>query len=300
MRAPATLLDRDELERLERLTLRWSQSFRGLLGGANVSRFPGPGYEFLDHRQFHSGDDLRAVNWRAYLRLERLFLKMFRTEPRTPVRLLLDVSESMACGGADGSEPKLHYACRLAAAVCYIGLVRLETIVLHPFAGGLGESFRAQGGRHRFARASDFLSGLESGGPSNFYETARQLYAVSPNAGLLIVLSDFLDDTDCHGALQLLADQGHELHLIQIAAAEDRLPPWDGELELADAETGRTVKISLDREAAEEHAAGFDAYVQGIERMALRNEGRFLQLMTSQPFDTVLHGSLTAPEAAAR
>ena len=96
--ASATLLDRQFLEKLERLTIHWEKSFSGLVGGHNSSRFAGGGQEFLDHRHFHHGDDLRAVNWRAYMRLEKMFLKMFQIEPRVPVRMLLDVSESMAAG----------------------------------------------------------------------------------------------------------------------------------------------------------------------------------------------------------
>src|SRR5204863_3957836 len=74
--ATAALLDRQFLEKLERLTIHWEKSFSGLVGGHNTSRFAGGGQEFLDHRHFHHGDDLRAVNWRAYMRLEKLFLKM--------------------------------------------------------------------------------------------------------------------------------------------------------------------------------------------------------------------------------
>src|SRR2546429_2694424 len=125
--ANAPLLDREFLEKLERLTIHWQKSFAGLVGGHNKSRFPGAGQEFLDHRNFHHGDDLRAVNWRAYLRLEKLFLKMFQVEPRVPVRLLLDLSASMgAHGGA-----KFDYARKLAGALCYVGLVRLGSIAIH-------------------------------------------------------------------------------------------------------------------------------------------------------------------------
>src|SRR5437762_8634420 len=116
----AALLDRQFLEKLERLTIHWEKSFSGLVGGHNSSRFAGGGQEFLDHRHFHHGDDLRAVNWRAYLRLEKMFLKMFQIEPRVPIRMLLDASGSMAAG----SEEKFDYARRLAAALCYVGLVR--------------------------------------------------------------------------------------------------------------------------------------------------------------------------------
>ncbi len=100
MRAPAELLSGGTLERLERLTIRWSQSFQGRIGGDIVSRFSGVGHEFLDHRHYQQGDDLRAVNWRAFMRLERMFLKLFRSEPRIPVRILIDTSESMAAGTA--------------------------------------------------------------------------------------------------------------------------------------------------------------------------------------------------------
>src|SRR3954447_5904481 len=122
--AGAPLLDRHFLERLERLTVPWQRSFAGLVGGHNASRFAGGGQEFLDHRNFHHGDDLRAVNWRAYLRLEKLFLKMFQIEPRVPVHMLLDTSASMAAV----SNQTFEYALKLAASLCYVALVRHDTI----------------------------------------------------------------------------------------------------------------------------------------------------------------------------
>src|SRR5437868_3955937 len=127
------LLERQFLEKLERLTIHWQKSFSGLVGGHNRSRFAGGGQEFLDHRHFHSGDDLRAVNWRAYLRLEKMFLKMFQIEPRVPVRMLIDTSDSM--NSHDGR--KFELARRLAAALCYVGLVRLDTLEIHGFASRL-------------------------------------------------------------------------------------------------------------------------------------------------------------------
>ncbi len=301
MRAPDPLLNRETLERLERLALRWQQSFQGLLGGHNVSRFAGVGHEFLDHRPFHQGDDLRSVNWRAYLRLERLFLKMFRTEPRTPVRILIDTSESMVCGASESApgEAKFHYACRLAAALTYVGLVRLETIVLHPFAGALDESFRAQGGRHRYARAAQFLGDLETGGRSDFHTAVRQFCSGVTLPGLAIVLSDFLDESDCADALQQLADQRHELHLVHLAGPDDRMPPFDGELELMDAESGEVRRVQMDRASALEYAEAYDEYCRGIEYAALKNEGRYLHLTTDVPLEEALYGAVMATGAVA-
>src|SRR3954470_24800274 len=115
------LIDQKFLEKLERLTIYWQKSFPGLVGGHNASRFSGSGQEFLDHRNFHHGDDLRAVNWRAYLRLDKLFLKMFQIEPRVPVHMLLDTSASMASGAGTSSYPsKFDVARKIAASLCYI------------------------------------------------------------------------------------------------------------------------------------------------------------------------------------
>src|SRR5437870_13233584 len=148
-----TLIETALLEKLERLTIQWQKSLPGLVGGHNTSRFAGSGQEFLDHRQFYHGDDLRDVNWRAFLRLEKLFLKMFQLEPRIPVRVLVDVSRSMQTGNPS----KFDYARKLAAAMCYVALVRLDSICLQPFAEKLGDPFKLGGGRHRFQPVVNFL-----------------------------------------------------------------------------------------------------------------------------------------------
>src|SRR5579875_1572914 len=171
---PEPLVDRRFLEKLERLTLFWQKSFNGLVGGHNVSRFAGAGQEFLDHRTFHEGDDLRAVNWRAYMRFEKLFLKMFQIEPRVPVRLLIDSSASMTAGAGLGDLTKFDYARKLAAALVYVGLVRLDSILLQPFCARLDEPFLASGGRHRFQPAENFLRALKPGGKTNYFATARE------------------------------------------------------------------------------------------------------------------------------
>ena len=293
---PDPLLDHSVLERLERLTIHWKQSLPGLVGGHNTSRFAGAGQEFLDHRHFHQGDDLRAVNWRAYLRLEKLFLKMFQLEPRIPVRLLVDISKSMATGGETGSPAKFDYARQLAAALCYVGLVRLDSIALQPFSGKLQDAFLASGGRHRFQPAVNYLSALKCSGKTNFFDIARQFISEYPQRGLAIVISDFLDDADCEKPLQYLADFGHELILVQIWADEDREPPWMGELELEDAETGNKIELAFDEEARAQYTAAFDEHCDHLQRIALRNNGRYVGLATSVPIEQAIFSSLVRSE----
>jgi uncharacterized protein (DUF58 family) len=286
------LVDRSFLERLERLTLQWQKSFNGLVGGHNTSRFSGPGQEFLDHRNFHQGDDLRAVNWRAFMRFEKLFLKMFQVEPRVPVRLLIDVSASMTAGSSPKHMNKFDYARKLAAALVYVGLVRLDSILLQPFSARLFDPFLASGGRHRFQTAENFLRGLAPGGKTNYLETARQFLSEYPQRGLVIFISDFLDDSDCFRPLQYVADFGHELLFIQLWGEEDRTPTGQGEVELHDAESGAQLKIALDDHARQSYTAAFDEHAAALRKLAARNGGRYAGISTAMPLEEAMFGPL--------
>jgi uncharacterized protein (DUF58 family) len=300
------LIDRRLLEKLEHLTIRWQKSYRGLVGGHNPSRYSGPGQEFLDHRNFHPGDDLRAVNWRAYLRLEKLFLKMFQTEPRTPVRLLLDSSTSMTSGVLPGQVPKFDYARRLAAALVYVGLVRHDSIVIQPFHEKLDDFFVASGGRHRFGPVADFLTALEPGGRTDLFELARQFITRYQKPGLLILLSDLLppgpSGADILRPLQYLADFGNELLLLQLWTPFDREPTVEGDLSLLEPESGGALELSFDADALLRYTQAFDAHASAIETLALRNGGRYAGLSTGTPIEEAIFSTLewTAPAMAGR
>ncbi len=289
MGSRTSLIDRKFLEKLERLAIRWQKSLPGLVGGNFPSRQAGPGQEFLDHRQFHYGDDLRAVNWRAYLRFEKLFLKMFHIEPRVPVRLLLDTSLSMATGGG----AKFDYGRRLAAALSYVGLLRHDTVAILPFSDGLGEAFLCSGGRHRFGPAAEYLEGLRCAGRTRFAGVAREFTARYAQRGLLVLISDFLDDEGFERPLELLGGFGHELMLIQLWDPEDREPYWTGPLALQDAETGRTLEIDVDGKTRSAYTQAFDAYARSLERAALSTGGRYLGVPTSQPLEEAIFAGLT-------
>lgn len=286
------LIDTPLLEKLERLAIHWQKSLPGLVGGHNTSHFSGAGQEFLDHRNFHHGDDLRSVNWRAYLRLDKLFMKMFQLEPRVPVRILVDISQSMTTGGTTGGPTKFDYARKLAGALAYIGLVRLDSICLQPFGERLGDPLTLSGGRHRVQPALNYLSALQPGGKTHFLQTARDFISRYPQRGLVVVISDFLDDADAEKPIQYLADFGHEIILIQVWAEEDREPPWEGEMDLEDAETGSRLQLAFDEESRAKYVEAFDRYAQHVRQVALRNGGRYAGLPTSLPVEDALFGEL--------
>jgi uncharacterized protein (DUF58 family) len=226
------------------------------------------------------------------MRLEKMFLKMFQIEPRVPVRMMLDTSISMTTGSVAESAVKFDYARRLAAALCYVGLVRLDTIEVLPFGSELHEGKTCGGGRHRFSPLSTYLENLQPAGVTNFVGVVRQFLNDYPQRGLVIVISDFLDDSGCEKALQYLADHGNELMLIQLWADEDRTPPWSGECDFVDAESSARLRIHVDEDARRQYTEAFDRFAASLKEVALRNSGKYVGLPTSLPLEEAIFESL--------
>ncbi|MGH9619157.1 MAG: DUF58 domain-containing protein [Bryobacteraceae bacterium] len=285
------LLDPAFLAKLEKLTLEWRDRFTGPGGGSKTSRHRGAGQEFFEHRHFRSGDDFRTVDWRAYMRFETLFLKTFQLEPRVPMRLLLDVSASMNTDGAD--EPaKFDYARRLAAALTYIALIQLDSILLQPFSDRLHRPEIASGGRQHFASAERYLRELRASGRTDFLPVAREFLQRYPRRGLVMIISDFFEDSGTLSPLQEIAASGHELMLVQLWSEEDRQPSGEGDLELTDAESGMTVTLALDEAARQAYTNAFDRHAGQVRELATHHDGRYTAVSTGMPVEEVIFGPL--------
>jgi len=121
------LFSEEFLRRLERLSLVARRPSAGVMQGERRSPKRGQSVEFSDFRPYVAGDDFRRIDWNAYARLERFFIKLFVEEEDLTVHLLIDASRSM-----DWGEPnKLQYAARAAGALGYIALSGLDRVDCH-------------------------------------------------------------------------------------------------------------------------------------------------------------------------
>ena len=98
---------------------------------------------------------------------------------------------------------------------------------------------------------------------TDYLGVTREFIGAYSQRGLIIIISDFLDDNGCEKALQYLTDFGHELMLLQLWTDEDREPPWTGELDLRDAETGAALKLDFDEDARARYTAGLRRLLYG-------------------------------------
>ena len=219
--------------------------------------------EFRDYRAYREGDDLKSVDWHAYLRLERLVVKLFVEEADLPIYLFLDSSASMQVG-----EPsKFDYGRRVAAALAHIGFINMDRVSLVAVADGVVQDRSAMRGKDRSWAAFKFLEGLSTGGRTSLALAFKQYFARARPHGLVVVISDFLDPAGFEPALAVLRDVGQEVLALHLVAREEFEPAFVDEVELIDAEDGSAVierrtfaLVEAYRQAFAKHGADIDAY----------------------------------------
>src|SRR5437764_10654591 len=115
---PSSLLQPDVLARAEALGLQARQIVEGLRVGEHKSPYRGFSVEFVQHREYVPGDDIKHIDWKSYARSDRYTIKQYEQETNFVGHLLLDASRSMLYG--DGETNKLEYAKLLAASLGYL------------------------------------------------------------------------------------------------------------------------------------------------------------------------------------
>ena len=273
---PEALLTPELLRRLEQFQLLAARRAKSSAKGERRSRARGQSVEFADYRNYVHGDDFRYLDWNLYGRLERLFLKLYEEERELPVRIFLDASESMTFG-----EPrKFDFARQVAAAIGYIALSGFDRVSVIPFpdlandtntdAGALIAELAARGalrsvrGKRSAIQLFQNLSALTASGAANLNETLRRGALAARQAGLAVVLSDFLDPAGYEPGLTALLGRGFQVDLVQILAPDELSPETFGDLRLVDAETGATQEVTFGRFRLKAYRQTVQSYVQRL------------------------------------
>jgi uncharacterized protein (DUF58 family) len=272
------------LMQLERLTFASKRSHIGAVKGERKSPRRGSSVEFADYRPYEVGDDLRYVDWNAFARLNRLYLKVFIDEEDLCIHLLLDASGSMDYGAPN----KFRYAMRLAAALAFIGFVNLERVGVAVFRDRVAEGWLPSRGRNQFLPIQEFLADLSPGGGTAFNASLRQYAQRAKDAGVAVVISDFLDPAGYASGLRALMERRFDVHVLHVLAPDELRPMLGGDLELVDAETGEVREVSVDAEALRAYERQLGTFISGIEGFCRANELSYVRVVTDMPVEDLL------------
>jgi uncharacterized protein (DUF58 family) len=287
----------DFLARLDRLRLQ-ARGLPSARGGGRLTRQHGSSVEFAEYRPYTPGDDLRHLDWRAYGRLGKLFLKTFLDERDIVLYLWLDTSRSMAFGG------KFEQGGRVAAALGYMALAGDDRVEAWQFGERLQFRSPSYAGKGATARLFDALrrmecaEGVDAGGADAVARAADDTTGgdlkwvlrggVPKQPGLVVILSDFLYEAGYEDALRRLQMAGHQVAVLQVLAREELDPAYAGDLRLIDSESGAGRDVALSPHVLERYRQTVAAYAAGLEQFCKRRGMFYAQVAADESLEDIL------------
>ena len=270
------------LRKLEYLRVVSRKAFAGRDRADRLARLRGRGLEFADHRQYVAGDDIRHIDWKAYKRLNRLLLRLFDEEQDLPIYVFIDTSRSMA-------EPaKFDQARRVAAALCYIGLVHLDRVRIATFGGHLGAEMVPGRGRARIFPVFDMLDRLQAGGETDLHASFKQFASRSHPRGVAVVISDFLDGLGYEPGLRLLSSLGHDVFVVHVTSEQERhIGAW-GDVRVVDAESGETRDVDVTPDLAAAYGDAWQRHVTDLRDFCGQYRLAYVRADAEDPFEDVI------------
>ncbi|MBN2713589.1 MAG: DUF58 domain-containing protein [Planctomycetes bacterium] len=242
MAAGYRLLTPEAVSAMGKLPLLARNVVEGFITGLHTSPFHGFSVEFAEHRKYTPGDPLRDLDWTAYARTDRFYIKRYREETNLRSRMVVDASASMSFGS--GGTTKLEYACCLAACIAYLAIKQRDAVGLTVCSGDRTEDIQPASSPAHMGRIMDLLESVRASGTPElakaFHDTAQHLR----RRGLAVVFSDLLDsEQELIGALKHLRHRKHEVILFHILdQAEERLP-YKNISEFIDMESGERLMV---------------------------------------------------------
>jgi uncharacterized protein (DUF58 family) len=217
----------DVVARAQALGLKARSIVEGLRVGDHRSPFRGFSVEFVQHREYVPGDDIRHIDWKSYGRSERYTIKQYEQETNYAGTILLDASRSMIYG--DGATNKLHYAKLLAATLAYAILHQRDSVALNVFSDGWRTILPASAQAGHLQTILRALVEAEPEENTAIGPLLNDLAGKMRRRGLVFLITDGLDDADSLlKGLQHLRFRGHEVTLFQVMHPDELSFPFDG------------------------------------------------------------------------
>jgi uncharacterized protein (DUF58 family) len=286
---PAEPLDRDELfdasflDRLRSLAVRLRKRRALMRRGQQSTPATGFTREFKDYRHYTPREDYRAIDWRLYARLDKLFVRLYEETQELNLHVVIDTSSSMAEPFPD----KRRQALRFAVALAYLGLAGQQRVSLYSISDSVHMELPPVRGQGNIEKVIQTACRLKFGGLTDIERAFAEFRPSRQRYGVIFVISDFFgrDVTNAQDAVARAAAWPGECHFLQILHPQERQPDLEGEVELAEVETGERRRFWLTRRDVQRYIDNFDAFCDSLARECASHRIDFMQCGAQEPFE---------------
>jgi uncharacterized protein (DUF58 family) len=274
------------IKRIGRLEVRARHIVEGLLSGMHRSPYFGQSVEFLQHRQYVAGDDLRHVDWKVWGKQDRLYVKQYEEDTNLRACLLVDVSASMAYG--NGPLTKCDYACTAAAALAYLLLHQQDAVGCVAFDEAIRQTVPLRTSTSHLTTIARSLSLAEPRDATEISSVLTQVAENYPRRGLMVLFSDLLvDPEDLLRGLRLLRQRGHDVLVLHVLDDDELDFPFSGPARFEGLESDAQLSCNP-RALRQGYLDALESFLATVRRGCARDRVDYALVRTSDPLDAVL------------
>ena len=294
-----TLLDPTVLARLATLKLRVRAVAEGVLSGLHRSPHHGQSVEFAEHKEYTPGDDVRHIDWKAYGKFDKYYVKRFEQETNLRAWLAVDASGSMGYRGSEDRLTKLEYASALAGTLAYLLVRQQDAAGLAVFAGGVTRAVAPRAEPSHVNAILETLQGLTAAGETRLASAIDFLVERAKRRSGVFVFSDLLDKEE--RVLKLLAEfrkRKHEVTLFHVLDPAELTFPFDDPTLFLSLEDDRAVE-ARGRDVRKGYLELVGRWLEETRRFAAEADLEYVLARTDAPLDEVLVPFLARRERSA-
>ncbi|VTT97679.1 Uncharacterized protein OS=Chthoniobacter flavus Ellin428 GN=CfE428DRAFT_2679 PE=4 SV=1: DUF58 [Gemmataceae bacterium] len=281
-----TYLQPDVLARAESLGMKARQVVEGLRVGDHKSPFKGFSVEFVQHREYVPGDDIRHIDWKSYGRSERYTIKQYEQETNFACHVLLDASNSMRYGS--GATNKLEYAKLLAASLAYLVIRQRDTVSLRVFNTRVVTELPQSSQMGHINAITRTLEALEPSEGTNLGPMLDQVAERTGRRGIVVLISDCLEELEpTLAGLRQMRFRGHEVILFHVLHPDEVNFPLDGNIRFVGLE-GFEELMTRPHLLRPSYLKIVQKYLADIRRGCDGSGVDYMQLLTDRPLSNAL------------
>ena len=286
------------LERLKGIELKSRFLVRGMYHNRHRTRDFGSSNEFIEHRDYRRGDEIRTIDWRLFARTDRFYVKRYEMEANMKVYFLLDTSESMRVPPSDGLPSKMDVAAVIVGAVSTMVVYQQDAAGLFCLGDRIEARIPPKQGLLHLAQIYQHLENPKGKGGGRFGDLVAQSTRQIGPRSVVVVVSDALDDLDSlFYSLKGLCVRGQDVVLFQVLDRDELTFPYDKMTEFRHPESGRKLvgDPALLRarylSRLQEHLDRIEAFCKKsrVDYLRLNNSDDLTKLLTSHFLRRLVH-----------
>ena len=292
MSASKRFLHPEAIQRISRLDLRARHIVEGFLSGEHRSPYFGQSIEFVQHREYTAGDDLRRVDWKVWAKQDKYYVKQYEEETNLRATLVVDVSAGMQYGS--GPLNKYEYASTVAVSLAYLLLRQQDAVGCVAFDEKVRRTVPI---RSRINHLQSIITALDASAPRDKTDIAKVLQTVAqdtPRRGLITIISDlFVDRPGLLRGLRMLRQRGHDVMVFHIMDDDELDFNFTGATRFEGLEGADHLNCNP-RALREGYLEAINAFLDEVRRGCSQNGCDYALIRTSQPLDAALAAYLSS------